>query len=49
MKMPHHVMKGRKELWLGLILFVIGAYLCYDYWNGHGKNAPWPVGAVMPF
>jgi hypothetical protein len=45
-----HVIKDRKkELAIGLILWVFASYLLYDAWARRGKNAPWPLGAVMPF
>jgi hypothetical protein len=45
----HPIKDRKKELVIGLILFVLGAYLCYDSYNGRGKNAPWPLGMAMPF
>lgn len=37
------------ELVIGIILFIAGAMLLWDAWNGRGKDAPWPIGAILPF
>ncbi len=39
----------RVALAAGGVLFVLGAFLLYDAWDGRGQSAPWPLGAVMPF
>jgi len=45
-----HFMKNRRtEIALGVILFLIGALLVWDAFDGRGKKLPWPLGAVAPW
>lgn len=45
----HFIQNRKTELIVGLIVFVAGALLLWDAWNGRGKNAPWPLGGILPF
>jgi hypothetical protein len=45
-----HFINNRKvEIIIGAILFMIGALLLWDAFDGRNKKAPWPVGAVTPW
>lgn len=45
-----HFMKNRTaEIAIGVILFLVGALLVYDAFDGRGKKIPWPFGAVAPW
>lgn len=49
---PHggNIIKDRKtEIILGIILFMVGALLLYDAFDGRGKKMPWPGGAIAPW
>jgi hypothetical protein len=48
---PHgHFMKDRKvEILVGAVLFLIGALLLWDAFDGRGKHMPWPMGAIAPW
>ena len=48
---PHgHLIKDRKiEIFLGVILFLVGALLLYDAFDSRGKKMPWPVSALAPW
>lgn len=48
---PHgHFMQNRKaEIAIGVILFMVGALLVWDAFDGRGKKLPWPLGAVAPW
>jgi uncharacterized membrane protein HdeD (DUF308 family) len=34
---------------VGWVLFLAGAFLLYDAFDGRGEHVPWPLGAVMPW
>jgi hypothetical protein len=45
-----HFIKDRKlEIFVGVILFLVGALLVWDAFDGRGKNLPWPLGAIAPW
>lgn len=45
-----HFIKNRKlEILIGTILFLVGALLVWDAFDGRGKKLPWPLGAVAPW
>jgi len=45
-----HFIKSRPvEITLGVILFMIGALLIWDAFDGRGKQLPWPLGAIAPW
>lgn len=45
-----HFIKNRKlEILIGVIVFLIGALLVYDAFDGRGKKLPWPMGAIAPW
>lgn len=45
-----HFLKSRKaEIIIGVILFLVGALLVYDAFDGRGKKMPWPMGAIAPW
>jgi hypothetical protein len=48
---PHgHFIKNRAaEIWIGLLLFMVGALLLYDAFEGRGKKMPWPASALAPW
>lgn len=45
----HLIQDRRIEIAVGLLLFLLGAYLMYDAFDARGKKMPWPAGAVMPW
>lgn len=45
----HPIQNRQTEVAVGLVLFVFGAYLLWDAFDGRGKKMPWPAGVVMPF
>lgn len=45
----HFIQNRKTELIVGALMFVIGALFLWDAWNGRGKNAPWPLGGILPF
>lgn len=50
MKPKGHFIKDRKmEILVGVILFLAGALLLYDAFDGRGKKMPWPGGAIAPW
>lgn len=45
-----HLIKDRKrEIALGVVLFLLGALLLYDAFDARGKRMPWPAGAIAPW
>lgn len=45
-----HFMQNRVlEILIGVVLFMTGALLVYDAYDGRGKKLPWPAGAVAPW
>lgn len=45
-----HLIKDRRtELFLGFLLFFVGALLLYDAFNGRGKPLPWPTNKLAPW
>lgn len=45
-----HLIENRGwETVIGLFLFIIGAVLIWDAFDGRGKSLPWPAGAVTPW
>jgi hypothetical protein len=45
----HFMQNPKREIVLGLILFILGSLLLWDAWGHRGKNTPWPLGMAMPF
>lgn len=45
----HFIQNRKTEMIVGAVVFVLGALLLWDAWNGRGKNAPWPLGGILPF
>jgi hypothetical protein len=45
----HVIQNPKREITIGLILFVLGSFLLWDAWAHRGKNTPWPLGMAMPF
>lgn len=45
----HFVEDRRIEILLGIILFMAGALLLYDAFDGRGRKIPWPGGAIAPW
>lgn len=39
----------RPQVFLGLAIFAFGAFLLWHAWKDPDHNAPWPLGAWMPF
>jgi len=48
-KKGHFIKNRNAELVTGALLFIVGAILLWDAYNGRGKNAPWPLGGIFPF
>lgn len=45
-----HFMASRSwQITIGIALFLIGALLVYDAFDGRGKKIPWPLGAITPW
>lgn len=45
-----HFVKNRKtEIFLGIVLFMAGALLIWDAFDGRGRKVPWPGGAILPW
>lgn len=39
----------RPQVLLGLVIFTVGAAILWHAWKDPDHNAPWPLGAWMPF
>lgn len=45
-----HFIKDRKvEIFVGVVLFLIGSLLMFDAFDSRGKKMPWPMGALAPW
>lgn len=44
-----HILPRKGEIILGIVFFILGAYLMYMAYPARGKDMRWPMGAVMPF
>jgi hypothetical protein len=49
MPQGHFMQNRNKEIVLGLLLFVVGAFLIWDAYDNRGKKMPWPAGAIAPW
>lgn len=45
----HFIENRTTEMILGLVLFVVGAFLLYDAFDGRGKKLPWLANAITPW
>lgn len=45
----HFMQNRRAEIFIGVIMFLFGALLVYDAFDGRGKKMPWPMGAIAPW
>jgi hypothetical protein len=45
----HFIQNRKAEIAVGVALFLLGALLIYDAFDGRGKKVPWPGGAIMPW
>jgi hypothetical protein len=45
----HFIQNRALEILIGVILFMAGALLVYDAYDGRGKKIPWPGGAIAPW
>jgi hypothetical protein len=45
----HFIQNRKKEIVIGVVLFLVGALLLYDAFDARGKKMPWPAGAVTPW
>jgi hypothetical protein len=45
----HFMQNRRAEIFIGVVMFLFGALLVYDAFDGRGKKLPWPLGAVAPW
>jgi hypothetical protein len=45
----HFINSRSTEILIGAILFLVGALLLYDAFDGRGKKIPWPLGAIAPW
>lgn len=48
-KRGHFIQDRRAEIAIGLFLFLIGALLMYDAFDGRGKPVPWPANKLTPW
>lgn len=45
-----HFIKNRgAEIWIGILLFLVGALLLYDAFDARGRKLPWPASAIAPW
>jgi hypothetical protein len=45
-----HLIESRGvEILVGVVLFIVGAVVLWDAFDGRGKSLPWPVSAVLPW
>lgn len=49
MEAPQLIRSRGSEIFLGLVLFVVGAFLLWDATDGRNQPLPWPLGAVLPW
>jgi len=46
----HHLIQNRSmEIYLGIMLFIIGSILIYDAYNARGQKLPWPASLLAPW
>jgi hypothetical protein len=45
----HFIEDRRKEIFVGILMFMIGALLMYDAFEGRGKPIPWPANKFTPW
>ena len=45
----HFINNRKTEIILGAVMFLLGALLLWDAFDGRGKKLPWPLGAVAPW
>ena len=45
----HFIKDRRLEIFVGFFLFLTGALLLYDAFNGRGKPLPWPTNKLAPW
>jgi hypothetical protein len=45
----HFIQDRRKEIFVGILLFFIGALLMYDAYEARGKPIPWPANKFTPW
>jgi hypothetical protein len=45
----HFVRNRKAEIAIGIVLFLVGALLLWDAFDGRGKKLPWPTGAIAPW
>jgi hypothetical protein len=45
----HFIQNRMLEILVGVVLFMAGALLVYDAYDGRGKKLPWPGGAIAPW
>lgn len=44
----HFIKSRKKEIFVGVLLFAVGAMLLWDAFEGRNKNMPWPFSGMMP-
>jgi len=45
-----HFIRNRKvEIGVGIVLFLVGALMIWDAYDGRGKKVPWPAGGLLPW
>lgn len=45
----HFIQDRKTEILIGFVLFMAGALLLYDAFDGRGRKMPWPGGAIAPW
>jgi hypothetical protein len=45
----HFIQNRALEILIGVVLFMAGALLVWDAYDGRGKKLPWPGGAIAPW
>jgi len=50
MAIPRPLIRSHKAaVAVGVLLFVVAAYVLYDAYDRRGIDAPWPFSAILPF
>lgn len=45
----HFINDRKTEIFVGFLLFFVGALLIYDAFDSRGKPMPWPASLVTPW
>lgn len=45
----HFIANRKTEIWLGVMLFIVGSFLLWDAYDGRGRTAAWPISTIFPW